>query len=383
MTNRDISSDTAIDRDDSVVTDDDMPVELLRKMLSGSDDASADEPAFGAGSDPKDAPTQDVVSIEDGIDLIDSAQKTSRDAAKVEAPADDSQKPVEESAEPADDAKPATTEAPAANDLDALLDGLPDDRKAPLRERLSAADEVLGIFKGREAELERHGVKPADAMRRLVDINAYANREPDAYLAWAATQFGDPAALLTKAAEKLGLKMVAAAAEDDDDPFEDPEVKALKAKLARYEAQTTAPQLGPDAPQVRAQNDLQDFAKASPHWDAVGPQVAALATTHVQTTGKAATMDDIKRFYAAAVVAGGLQQPAPTTPAPTLAAQPQPPVTQKTGNTVAAPPDSVQRAKAASRSLDGSGQGAGRRPVLSEDAALEDVVSHFFKELKG
>jgi hypothetical protein len=359
-----------IERDDSAAADDEMPVELLMQMLKRDDDAGEDV-AFGVGSDKPDASAIDVVSVDDGIDLIDKAHAGKRAAVEVkvepdEAPAEDAEK----------DAAPETALSP--DSVDALLDGVPDARKAALRERLMAADEVLEVFKEHEAELQRHGVKPADAMKRLIDINAYASREPDAYLAWAALQLGDPKEILTSAAEKLGLKMVASASQDDD-PFEDPEVKNLKAKLARYEEQERGPQLGPDSPQFKAQKELEQFAATSPHWQAVSPQIAALASTHVQITGKPATMDDIRRFYSAAVMANGLEQTG--RPESTSAAQVPQPVSQQAQNkTAAKPSDSVQRAKAASKSLDGSGQGAGRRPELTDETPLEDVLRYFLSK---
>jgi hypothetical protein len=38
--------------------------------------------------------------------------------------------------------------------------------------------------------------------------------------------------------------------------------------------------------------------------------------------------------------------------------------------------DPQAKARAASKNIDGGGQGASRRPALSEDADLEDVIRH-------
>lgn len=376
---RDLDDDnTSIDRDDNAISGDEMPYAKLMEMLKG-DDEPGDDVAFGQTSDAAAAPEVDTVSIEDGIDLIDKAQSGKREASKVEAA------PAEKSADtPADDATTDTATqdskpAAAPDDLDAILTGLPDAAREAVRTRISAADEVLSAFKGREADLERFGTSPAKAVGDLLKIEAYSRAKPDEYLAWAAGQLGgDPVATITKAAERLGLKVTASSSADDD-PFEDPEVKRMRQELAAYKARDTAPQLGPDAPQNRAASDLEAFRSASPHFDAVAPYIAAQASAHAQATGKPVTVADLKRFYDANVAALGLSAPAETT----SAAQVTQTVAQQTQTTPAAPSDSVKRAMAASKSLDGSGHGAGRRPALAADAPLSDVLSHFYRQQSG
>jgi len=361
---------TEIDRED-LDLDDDVPFEKLMAMLGDDSDTAADGVAFGETSDMA-APERDVVSVEQGVDTLDEAAAEKRAESKVALPEGEDTQPA---AEKTEEDKPAGEDSqPATDDYTTLLDGLPDDRKGVLRDRLTAADEVLGVFKGREAELQALGVTPVQAMTELVNINAYARRAPDQYIAWAATQFGDAAEVLGKAAEHLGLKVVPI---QEDDPFEDPEIKEMKAKLAQYEGQQRIP-LGPDAPQHRAQTELEAFTAKAPHFQAVAEEVAARATRHVAKTGQPATIADIKRFYEAEVMAMGLAQAEqPDLPAAqsTPAAQATQPVAQQAQKQSAAPTGDVQRAKAASKSLDGSGQGAGRRPALDPDASIENILN--------
>ena len=376
---RELEDGNEIDRDDAAIDVEDVPYEKLMKMLTAGDDAEGEDIAFGAGKIVEAKPA-DVVSVDDGLDLIDKAASTRRESAKVAAPEGEDTQPAADGAdsvagEAAADASPAP--APAADDLDTLLDGIADDRKEAIRGRVKAADDVMSIFTGREAELERHGVSPQQAMNRLIELNAYATKNPTDYIAWAAMQLGNPHEVIGAAAAKLGLKL--APATGDEDAFEDPAIKEKMARLAAYEARDLAAGIGPDAPVSRAQSELETFASRSPHWQSVAPQVAALAKTHHETTGRPVTITEIERFYSASLLAAGIQQePAPQAQpaaAITPAAQSQQPVAQGAQTTTAATSDSVQRAKAASKSLDGSGQGAGRRPALDPDASVKDVLT--------
>lgn len=365
MAPREIEDGNEIDRDDRDVDVEEMPYEKLMQMLQADQDEDGADIAFGEGEG-KTTELPAVVSVEDGIDLLDQAAQGKAQDAKVEAAAgEDEGKP-----EGKPETEQETQQAPhTPDDLDAMLGGLDEEKRTVIKARVQAADEVLSVFKGREAELERHGVKPADAMKRLIELNSYANANPTDYLAWAASQLGNPEEVLSKAAEKLGFKLVSSAPEQDD-PFEDPEIKAIKEENRRLKAAQNPPQIGPDAPHNRAMNDLNAFTASAPHFDEVAPYVAAQAKTYVETTGKAATIDDIKRFYDAAVIAAGLQ--------PTPAAQTPMAVQQTQAKTPAAPSASVERAKAASKSLDGSGQGAGRRPALDPNLSLRDTLTAIY-----
>lgn len=348
-----------------------MPYAKLMEMLKG-DDEPGDDIAFGKGSDTPPAKEADQVSVEEGIDLIDTANTRGRKDAKVETPDKAAEpkatEPEVQSEEAAKPAEPPAAEPDAPDDIDAMLDGLPDDRKTALRGRIGAADEVLAIFKGHEAELQRHGTKPADVVKRLVDLSSYAEKNPTEYLAWAASQFGNAAELLSKAAERIGLKVVPAEPEPEEDPFEDPKIKQMRQELAAYKAKEVQP-IGPDSPQARAQAELQNLAASLPHWQTVAAQVAALSQAHA-ARGTPPTLDDIRRFYDGAVIASGI--------APIPAAQPAPVVAQPAK--AAADAERLERSKKASMSLDGSGQGAGRRPALDPDASIHTVLTAFMKE---
>jgi hypothetical protein len=118
-----------------------------------------------------------------------------------------------------------------------------------------------------------------------------------------------------------------------------------------------------------------DGTPKRPHWDRLKGDVVTRASAQREATGKPITAQDLDRFYqeseAAARAAFGVPAPAPAAPA----AQAKPAVSGVT-TTKAASPDRVARAKAASTSIDGTGQGAGRRPALPEDASLEQVIRH-------
>jgi hypothetical protein len=366
-----------IDRDDSLLDTEDVPYDKLMAMLSGGDGDPSDDIAFGATSDDA-KPIVETVTVEDGLDLIDGAHSKKRSDSKVEAKTEAEAEPDPEQ----DGAPEAKQEAPAADDaeIDGFLSALPDTARTAVKARIGAADEILGLFKGRETEMQRFGVTPATAVGELLKIEQYSRTNPADYLAWAAGQLGgDPVETLSKAASRLGLKVVQAAS-DDDDPFEDPEVKAMRAELAAYKARESGPQLGPDAPQNRAMSDLEAFRASAPHFDAVAEYVAAQASAHVQKTGKPVGVADLKRFYDANVQALGLE---PSAPESKSAAQVQQPVAQQTQKPAAAPSNSVQRAMAASKSLDGSGHGAGRRPALAPDANLVDVLKFHYGSGSG
>jgi hypothetical protein len=362
-----------IDRDAEVH---DVPYDKLREMLGdyASDDADV---AFGEGLGGDGTVAVDkAVPLSTGVDLLEKADAEQRAEAKVDlTKADDP--PKDETAETTkktgDEPVEKTVEAQLPSEIDTLLADVPAEKQEAIRARLTEAEALAGLFTGRETELARFGTKPAEAMKRLIEINDYANKNPAEYLAWAAGQLAPEKAVdaLTAAAEKLGLKVVQADPEDED-PFEDPDKKALRLENAQLKRQLApAPVLGPDSPQHRAQQELTAFMAQSPHFDVVGAQVAALSQVHQQTTGKPVTIDDVKRFYDGAVVAAGLTNPATQT---NSAAQTQKPVTQQPQTQAAPAQSAIDRAKAASKSQDGSGPGASRRPALDPNASIEEIL---------
>lgn len=310
----------------------------------------------------------ETVSQDKGHELIDKARL---------------QKPADEPATTGEDDEPKTErkspegqEPPKLEDMDvsALLDGIDDGRKAEITRRMGAASEVMSLFNGREEELKAHGTDAKGAMERLLYLNKFAQEKPDEYLAWVATQVSQkPEEALDAAAAKLGFKLVKIDDIDDDDLFADPKEKKPAAQPGEF---------GPDAPANRVAADLQRFVSEKgpdgkpvrPLFDRVGADIARMAKSHRESTGQFVTMADLQRFYDEAVTAlrrdMGIEQPS-------SAAQQAPSVQDQLKAAAA----SAEKAARASKSIDGTGQGTSRRPALSEDADLDEVLRHNMAKL--
>lgn len=361
-----------------------------------------DDGGFG-GQPIKKAVGGETVSADEGFELVDKAKFARLDKEKaasttfdkmVEAGAD---KPAATHADTAEDAaKPAEAAAAiadlSASPLDDLLAGIDDTKRGEISRRLSAGDALTGLFKGREDEMKLHGVNPAQAMARMLQLNQFAQEKPNEYLAWVATEMNRdaPHTVLESAAKLLGFKLVPEAGEGDE--FEDTTVKALREENAALR-RSQAINFGPDAPQNTArmtvQQTLHAFENAvdatgqpkHPHLDMFRGQVAAKAKAHREGTGQIPTADDLSRFYGEVeqVARAAFAPAAPLAPAPapiTSAAQPAPAVAPPAQTQAAA---DIEKSKAASKMLDGSGQGADRRPALPADASLRDVIAHAIK----
>jgi hypothetical protein len=157
-------------------------------------------------------------------------------------------------------------------------------------------------------------------------------------------------------------------------------MKELRAENARLKAAQQPADLGPDNPARRVQTDLAAFQAETlpdgkpkrPLFDQLTPQIAQAARTHVQTTGQAVTTADLARFYdeAEAQVRAKLGVSASTS---TIAAQPTAPVTGIDPKKAAA----VAKAQAASKSIDGAGQGANRPSAPPADASIAQTLKYF------
>lgn len=377
---------------------------LLKEKIAA---AAADEEDGSGGFDAPltDAPANQTVSAEDGFDLAEKARFTERKSvdttgadfqktidAGADKPAD---KPAGEgaAAAPAATTVAATTEDPAkaaaAEDITAkpladLMGALDEPARAEITRRMQFGDEFGTLFKGREEELRIHGnITPAQATARLLQINEFAQKNPDEYVAWVATQMKPDAAhtVIEGAAKKLGYKLVPDLEEGDE--FEDEATRNLRIenhrlKMARVEIH------GPDDPQIATQQaivqTITSFATerdasgtlVRPHYEALKPQIAAMATEHRKTTGRPVTVTDLDGFYRAAEEnvrkSFGIQ--------PTSAAQPAATVQSQETKTAAS---GVDKARTASKAIDGTGQGADRRPALSEDASLSATMKHFMQ----
>lgn len=393
----DIEDGSEIDRVGDVVEDED--AELLA-AITKSLEGDGEEDTGRIFSEAKDA-EDDMVSLEKGLDLIDAA-KTGKATPKAKAKEDDAapEDGEDEAAiaaagrmiEKAEVDEAAKQEDAAADDPYAdFITGLPEDKQTEVRSRLKERDDLLAIFKGHEAELTRFGTTPAQHVTELVKLNQYASKNPAEYLAWAAHNLGGPKAeeLLAGAAAKLGLKVVP---DEEVDEFEDEAVKAIKKENRELKARNRTLDFGPNlsaqAPVTpddigRFMNEANpDGSLKRPGFGDFGPGIARLAKEHLEKTGKPATFEDLDGFYRQFA---GAAQPATApkpAPAPTPAAQPAPPVSGDQQKKAAAKA-SVERAKAASKSIDGTGQGASRRPALSEESSLEDTLKHFMGEFGG
>lgn len=361
-------------------------IETALKNSEPQDETDDDAGGFGAPLDP--VREQKTVSHEQGLELIDKGKF----APKAETPAEADPAPAEgepkaddqaEDTAKADD-KPAEPAAPVS-DAELLAD-LPEDRRAAIGERLSAATRVLDVFKGHEAELQRHNATPELAMRRLVDLNAFAQEKPDEYLAWVASEMKPEAAheILDAAAKHLGYKVVRDGPEED--PFEDEEIRKLREENARLKSGGVR-DFGPDAPgRVATRSVAEQIASFSterdetgnlrrPYFDILRPQISAEASALRAQTGQPVTVEQLEAIYrkveSEAMRAFGI----------TSAAQPPADAAQQTQTKKAA--STIAKAKAASTSIDGSGQGADRQPALSPDAPISDVVRHFAGKMIG
>lgn len=325
----------------------------------------------------RDAEGKFAQTIEDGAGTKPGTEqeKPADDAAKSEGQeeaSDGVHKPAEETAD--------LTKAPVAD----LLSGIDAARSAEITRRLKDSSEVLDLFAGKEEALKVHGMtRPHEAIKRLLYLNEFAQAKPDEYVAWLATQVKPDAAhtVIEAAAKRLGYRVVRD--EPEEDEFADEEVKRLRRENAELKAKSAEP-FGPDAPHYQKQRSVADTLDAfvterdetghlrRPHFDFLKPRITQLASAHVQATQKYVTTDDLQRFYdqaaeeARAVVGGNDKS----------AAQPAKPV-QDQGKTEAAQP---QKAKAASKMIDGDGPGATRRPALPEGADLMATLRHFASE---
>lgn len=406
------------DQDDDNIFDegemeDDGTADIIRKAYEESmKDDEDDDGGFDQPLDAKTGDEPDVVSPEKGRDLLDDAEmaKAKGKTAGEDAPEEGEKpkgddKPKDDAKPKGEDGKPAEGDDPEGGkdgddkpadlkgaDLNALLDGVPDDRKGEISRRLGDAERVLAPFKAHEAELKRHGQTPEGAINRLLELNTFAQSKPDEYLAWVATQTNsEPHKALEGAAKLLGYKLTKDGEGDDDDMFSDPETKALKEENDRLKAQLTGkqPGFGPDTPERQqartVQQQLQSFVSEvdeagqlkRPFFEQLRPRISEMATAHRNSTGNPVTTDDLQRFYDQAVTEARTAFGAPSAPAPQpgqgSAAQGGKPVADQIKEKAAA----AQRAQKASKSVDGTGQGASRRPALSDDASLDDVIRHF------
>jgi hypothetical protein len=367
--------------------DDKLLGDITALLEEGDED---EEGGLGAPMEEPDDKTPNTVGQEEGADLASEARiKGKPKADDVEA----DPKPKADAAEP--DTKPEAKTADAAktdtaDDIKAiatadLLKDVPEAQRGEITRRLSEADAMLKPFQTEyaKAELSRHGASPQDAMSRLVELNEFAQQKPDEYLAWVATEMkaDAPHEVLEGAAKLIGYKLVKDGGDEVDDEFLDDETKAIREENARLKAQISGGtrNFGPDTQERRSardtQHQLQGFMTETdaegkalrPYFTQLQPRIAAMAQEQHAATQRPVTVEDLGRFYEAAVaevqqIAGGGANPA---------AQAAPAASQSPQDKAAA---AAEKAKLASKSVDGTGQGAGRRPALPSNASIEDVI---------
>ncbi|MEM8971349.1 MAG: hypothetical protein AAGD43_04700 [Pseudomonadota bacterium] len=422
--------------------EDDGTADIIRKAIEAMDDDEEDTAGFDQPPVDRQSDLPDVVSPDEGHDLLDKAREAKQednDAGKIEtdpekiksdadqikkddADDDDSasndddkaasgDKAKSEDSDTSDDTKVEDKTVDLTNSsVDALLDGMPDDKRTEVSRRLQDAADVLAPLQTEYAksELEMHGATPKDAVARLVELNSFAQKVPGEYLAWVSEQVaGEKAAdVMSEAAELLGYKLVKADADndgkgdDDDEIFLDDGTKAKLAELKKYKEaeKNNGSAFGPDTPQ-RQQNKsaakiLNDFKGAQddngnllrPDFDYLAPQIGQIAAAMVKENGRNLSAADLETAYdrarAEARKALGVEtDAAPNDPKPQdsgseviSAAQRETEMSQELQNKAAA---AAEKAKKASKSVDGSGQGASRRPALPDDASVEDTIRHF------
>ncbi|MEM1149295.1 MAG: hypothetical protein AAGI03_01890 [Pseudomonadota bacterium] len=338
------------------------------------------------------------------------------DGEKAKAkPADDADKDGAKAADDADDdaAKGDDKDGktpPALSDLDtdALLEGVDADKAAEINRRIAKTDGVMRLFDGHKEDLAKHGETAEDQVRRMIEINDYAHKHPSDYLQWVADKVAGDKALdvFTEAAAKMGYELTPKTPEDpltaqlakipdadlEDDEFDDATTKALKATARAAKAQaanppkpeTTKP-AGPDTPEnaQRRQFDNwrhetgEDGKPKRPLLDdpRVADLMAGAAQRKMAELQRALSLDELDVIYAdaAAVVSP-----------PSLTAQATDDDAKDEGKENAAQADRHIRA---SKSVDGSGQRAPRRPAVTtarteEDfaKASRDLVNEYFPD---
>lgn len=397
----DIDDEMDLSLDDPVVDEDQEELRnILRNMLKGDD---PDDQAATDELPPLIEPENVAVSMDEGLDLINKSGKI-KPADEPAAPAETA--PVDGAAKVDEPASEATVEvAPAvgSDDVEALLTGLDPERAGKIRSRLataSALSDFDGLLTSYKDQLATIAEKPAEAVTNLLKLHDYANKNPDQYLAWAATQLGqDPEDVIIKAAEHLGLKVTRP--EDGADPFEDEEVKKLRAenralKQASGHRLPFGPDVGATAPNpsdptaiLNAFKDEKgaDGALLRPLWDDLTPIIASKAAAMREATGNAVTTADLDRIYREEVAKLSAKF-APTVPAVaqvpagqrTVAAPQVAPVQQDLSKKPAAAAK-IDRAKAASNHIDGTGQGADRHSA-PPDASIRDVLRFNLERMK-
>ena len=374
---------------------DDDPNADLRAILDNALASGGEDEPDDGGLDaplPEDTGRDKLISSKKAAEIADelSIQRSRPDRVAPEKdsapPAED--KPAEEAAkadQPPADAEAKPEDKPAditALDAAALLEGVDPTKAGEITRRLTEVQPLRDLYDRHREELAAHGSTPAEAMGRLVDINRYAMANGAEYLAWFAGNVlpaDQREAALTKAVAPFGYKLVKedVAAVDEallaDDEFDDDSTKRLKAtaremaqKLKDAAQNQPAVQIpGPDSPAVRAERDLRAWVDEKdatgqplrPLFETLSPVISAKAAEQLRATGKPVTTADLTRIYNDEVTLLRQRIGVPVTSAA--------PAQQAAVDPAKKAADAAEAARKASKSVDGSGQGASRRPAAA------------------
>lgn len=374
--------------------------DAIRSALAkqpGDDDEDADS-AFA--TDLGDDDPLDMVDAKRGQELASEARVKDEKASRTkDAKADDKAETDEqdEPDQPADtepdegqEAEQAQAEDLTALGLDDLMKGVQHTKRAEIVRRVKEAEQLMAVAKRPyiAQQIKQHNATPGQVIDRLGELAEFAAQKPDEYLAWVTAQSAQSPEkipeVLGRAAKLLGYKVVPDAPEGEDDAFEDERVLALKREVAALKAaQGGQTNFGPDTPD-RVQHrtiaqQMQSFVSETdeagqpkrPHWRDLEPQITAMAPVYQQQQGgRALTFADLDALYQQAE--GQMRARFGASAATPAAPQPQAVADQMKQRAAAA-----EKAMRASKSVDGTGQGASRRPALPEDADLGDVIRRF------
>lgn len=395
--------------------DDDISATLRDEFekTGDGDDAEDDAGGFDAPLDDDAIAPSNAVEEEEGVKRVQDA----KDKASAPSPKEDVKKPDAETKDPdapkkaeekpevkpedvskdADKDKPAEKDAPELTDeaYNTAIEALPEGVRARLDADKQAMNDILAPFKGKEAELERMGSTPKDAISRFVQLNDYAQRDPAGYMAWVVneTTGGDAdkgKAILEKAAATMGYKIEKADEPGaDDDPFMSDKERELTEENRRLRgANTQTAEFGPDSAQERARQDVinvisevgADNQPVRPHFEKLQPLIMNIIKDEVARTGVPMNSDNLKNAYEQAELAHPDTREAATARliAVKSAAQGNEDVRKQLEKDAA----STARAKEASNKIiDVSGPGAEHQPV-SEDAGL-GIEDFLRKQMSG
>lgn len=394
MTDQEDPNDTDLLEDDSEIGD-----ELTNTLRESWDklaaDGDDDDDLGGIDAEMGAVQADEVVPAEKGSEIAREAQVRAPAKKAKEPAAAEGAEPEPEKAKPepektddegqgeadAEDAAPDLTSAPVAD----LMRGVPQRQRGEIVRRMQESATALAPIKKIMADprMEGFGKDPATVAAQLANFAQSAAEDPTGYMTWFAGQAaGDDATkaaeILSAVAKHYGLQV--SAAKDEDDPFEDEETAKLRRENERLRAQVegrAVPQSGPMSPARQAQltaearlnrfvNELdQDGNPRRPNFLALSAEIGRVAQAEMSKKGRALTDDEVDHIYRLVE-----SQVAPRATQATFAAQQAAPVQQqKQARTTAG-----EKAARASKLIDGSGQGASRRPALKEGASPEEIL---------